>query len=73
MSKEAWKKDKKKDRGTHFQRLSIDKIVVGHTGQSSQLFTDATGRNAQFLATVARSGLVRQVESTLGLRITRDA
>jgi hypothetical protein len=29
-------------------------IVAGHTGQSSQLFPVAPGRNAQFLATVAR-------------------
>jgi hypothetical protein len=34
-------------------------IVVAHTGHSSQLFLVATGRNAQFLATVTRSGLVR--------------
>ena len=27
-------------------------IVVAHTGQSSQLFPVATGRNAQFLATI---------------------
>ena len=28
------------------------KEVAGHTGQSSQLFPVATGRNAQFLATI---------------------
>jgi len=28
--------------------------VADHTGQSSQLFPVTTGRNAQFLATVAR-------------------
>jgi hypothetical protein len=33
------------------------KEMAGHTGQSSQLFPVATGRNAQFLAPVARSGL----------------
>jgi hypothetical protein len=33
-------------------------ILAGHTGQSSQLFAVATGRNAQFLATVAGSGLM---------------
>ena len=33
---------------------------------------DANDGNAQFLPTVARSALVRQVESTLGLRIKRD-
>jgi hypothetical protein len=32
--------------------------VAEHTGQSSQLFPVTTGRNAQFLATVARSTLV---------------
>lgn len=36
--------------------------MAEHTGQSSQLFPVAPGRNAQFLATVARGGLVRQVE-----------
>jgi hypothetical protein len=25
-------------------------VVAAHTGQSSQLFADGTGRNAQFLA-----------------------
>ena len=30
-----------------------------HTGQSSQLFPVATGRNAQFVATVTGSSLVR--------------
>ena len=39
-------------------------IVAEHTGQSSQLFSVTTGRNAQFLATVARSTLVRQVDSS---------
>jgi hypothetical protein len=29
--------------------------MAGHTGQSSQLFADATSRNALFLATAARS------------------
>jgi hypothetical protein len=29
---------------------------LAHTGQSSQLFPVTTGRNAQFLATVTRSG-----------------
>jgi hypothetical protein len=31
--------------------------VVAHTGQSSQLFSEATGRNAQFLATGERRTL----------------
>ena len=34
------------------------KGLVAHTGQSSQLFPVTTGRNAQFLAAVARSALV---------------
>ena len=38
------------------------KGMAGHTGQSSQLFPITTGRNAQFLATVSESVLVRQVE-----------
>jgi hypothetical protein len=46
---------------------------LAHTGQFSQLFPVATGRNAQFLATVARRAVVWEVESTLGLRIKRDA
>jgi hypothetical protein len=29
-------------------------LMAGHTGQSSQLFPVTTGRDAQFLATVAR-------------------
>jgi hypothetical protein len=33
--------------------------MAEHTGQSSQLFPITTGRNAQFLATVARSRRVR--------------
>ena len=36
--------------------------MAGHTGQSSQLFPVTNARNAQFLATLARSGLVREVE-----------
>jgi len=44
------------------------KEMAGHTGQSSQLFPLATDRNAQFLATVARSTLVRQVDLTVGAR-----
>jgi len=35
----------------------VDESGLDHTGQSSQLFPVATGRNAQFLATVAGSGL----------------
>jgi hypothetical protein len=42
--------------------------MAGHTGQSSQLFPVALGRNAQFLATVARSGLARQVEIDLTVK-----
>ncbi len=32
--------------------------MAGHTGQSSQLFPVTPGRNAEFLATVARAPLV---------------
>jgi len=39
----------------------VQKEMAGHTGQSSQLFPFATGRNAQFLATVASNALVQQV------------
>jgi hypothetical protein len=39
--------------------LCDGKQVAEHTGQSSQLFPVATGRNAQFLATVAGNGLIR--------------
>ncbi len=35
----------------------LSKLVAEPTGQSSQLFPVATGRNAQFLATVARNAL----------------
>ena len=38
------------------------KGVVVHTGHSSQLVSDAKGRNAQFLTIASRSDLVRQVE-----------
>jgi hypothetical protein len=41
--------------------------LAGHTGQSSQLFPVALGRNAHFLATVARSTVVRPVDWNLGL------
>ena len=41
---------------------SSGKGMAGHTGQSSQLFSVANARDAQFLATVARSTLVRQVD-----------
>lgn len=33
--------------------------MAGHAGHSSQLFPLAADRNAQVLATVARSGLIR--------------
>jgi hypothetical protein len=36
---------------------SIRRVLVAHTGQSSQLFPVAIGRNAQFLAT-GETGLV---------------
>jgi hypothetical protein len=45
------------------QQRSGCAVLAGHTGQSSQLFPVATGRNAQFLATVAKGVLVRQVEA----------
>jgi len=54
---------KKKVAGVNFQRPFVN-IVVAHTGQSSQLFTVTIGRNALFLATVARSGLSMQDEYT---------
>jgi len=45
-----------------FVQASLDCIsgrkLVAHTGQSSQLFVGANGRNAQFVPTVARSGLI---------------
>ena len=34
------------------QARAVLKLEMGHTGQSSQLFTVTTGRNAQFLATI---------------------
>ncbi len=42
------------------QRPSI-RIMDLHSGQSSQLVIDANDRSAQFLATVARRGVVQQV------------
>jgi hypothetical protein len=42
------------------ESCKLRKEVAEHTGQSSQLFPVATGRNAKFLATVARSRLVRR-------------
>jgi hypothetical protein len=47
--------------------------MAGHTGQSSQLFPVATGRNAQFLATITRNTLVRLVEFDLGSGTTFSA
>lgn len=44
------------------------KGLVAHSGHSSQLFVNATGRKCSFLTTAARSGLVRQVESTYGTK-----
>jgi hypothetical protein len=41
---------KRKGRRNLFQR---PEILVAHTGHSSQLFADASGRNDQFLTTVA--------------------
>ena len=48
---------------TNFPKREVASRMVEHTGQSSQLFPVATGRNAQFLATVAKGVLVRQVEA----------
>jgi len=45
--------------------------MAEHTGQSSQLFPVATGRNAQFLATVARSAVVKQVSSPVSTALLR--
>jgi hypothetical protein len=39
-------------------KVSCSKEMAEHTGQSSQLAPVAIGRNTQFLAAVARSGLV---------------
>lgn len=38
--------------------LATFDIVVAHTGHSSQLFSDAFDRNAQFLPTVVRGAVV---------------
>jgi len=46
-----------------YRKTSKQWVVAEHTGQSSQLFPVATGRNTQFLATVARSGLNMKDES----------
>ena len=37
--------------GTSVVSVSFKKLMAGHTGQSSQLFPVALGRNAQFRAT----------------------
>ena len=46
-------------------------VLVAHTGQSSQLFPVTIGRNAQFVATVAGSGLIRGALYVLILEHTR--
>jgi hypothetical protein len=51
--------EKETCRETGFRALT--KREAEPTGQSSQLFPVATGRNAQFLPASERSGLVRQV------------
>src|SRR5690349_21409134 len=43
-------------------------IIAPHTGQSSQLVFEANDRNAQFLATGPRNGLIQRV---CGLRSSR--
>jgi hypothetical protein len=43
----------------------LQKEMAGHTGHSSQLFPVTPGRNAQFLATVARGAIAWQVDSLL--------
>jgi hypothetical protein len=50
----AWQKEKVAE----LNSSDLRDIVVAHTGHSSQLFPVATGRNAQFLSTVAGSALV---------------
>lgn len=57
--------DWQKEKAAGVVSSDLRHIVVGHPGQSSQLFPVAPGRNAQFLATVARSALDRQVEIDL--------
>jgi hypothetical protein len=57
----------KKAAGIYFQRPS--EFVAPHTGQSSQLFAEAHRRYAQFLATVARSGLARIQIPVLAMEI----
>lgn len=42
----------------------VREIMAPHSGYSSQPVSDTNYRNAQFLPTVARSRLVRQVERT---------
>ena len=52
-----------KEKAAELFQATFANIVVAHTGQASQLFRVATGRNAQFLATVARSGLAEVILS----------
>jgi hypothetical protein len=42
-----------KRKGHWSNHSDLRHILVAHTGQSSQLFVDGSGRNAQFLTTVA--------------------
>ena len=59
---EAWRSNWVEPPATSVQ------VWVAHTGHSSQLFPVATGKNAQFVATVAR-GLVMGVEYRMVLLV----
>jgi hypothetical protein len=48
-------------------------LLLGHTGQSSQLFPVANARNAQFPPAVATALQSRQADLTVGSRITFSA
>jgi len=57
----------KKERPPELNLATFVKIVAAHTGHSSQLFADATVRNAQFLATVVRAVSPKQLTKGLFL------
>jgi hypothetical protein len=52
LEERVWNSGKTKAAG--IITAAFDNIVAAHTGQSSQLFPDATGRNAWFLASCER-------------------
>jgi hypothetical protein len=69
----AWQKRK----AAEVNSSDLRHIVVAHSGQSSQLFSVTTGRNAQFLATAARGGLaIKGILSgfnlTIQMRVLRE-